>query len=226
MKFSYKPYLFLLFFGYTLNASANVTVIKKENIKNEKITSAKIIYHGAITPEETMELISVIDEINNNYPKTKDIKLYINSFGGSMESAYMAYEAIKHSAIPVITINTAIVGSAASIIYCAGQSRLSFPLANFMLHPAATPNFKNKYIRPNEIDLLRKDAEIGNNFFRGVYQQCSNLKNEELQKILFSEDFRKYIPTNKAQELKVATGVADGITLSDISYYITNKIKD
>ncbi|WP_063657544.1 hypothetical protein [Candidatus Arsenophonus triatominarum] len=73
---------------------------------------------------------------------------------------------------------------------------------------------------------MRKDAEIGNNFFRGVYQQCSNLKNEELQKILFSEDFRKYIPTNKAQELKVATGVADGITLSDISYYITNKIKD
>ncbi|WP_162505715.1 ATP-dependent Clp protease proteolytic subunit [Candidatus Arsenophonus triatominarum] len=38
---------------------------------------------------------SVIDEINNNYPKTKDIKLYINSFGGSMESAYMAYEQLN-----------------------------------------------------------------------------------------------------------------------------------
>ncbi len=44
MKFSYNLTYFF-FFGYTLNASANVTVIKKENIKNEKITSAKIIYH-------------------------------------------------------------------------------------------------------------------------------------------------------------------------------------
>ncbi|PAV03200.1 hypothetical protein CBG25_08190 [Arsenophonus sp. ENCA] len=226
MKFSYKSYLFLLLFSYTLNALADVTVIKKENIKNEKITSAKIIYHGTITPEETMELISVIDEINNNYPKTKDIKLYINSFGGSMESAYMAYEAIKHSTIPVITINTAMVGSAASIIYCAGQSRLSFPLANFVLHPAGTPNFKSEFIRPNEIELLRKDVEIGNDFFRGVYQECSNLKSEELQKILFSEDSRKYISTNKAQELKIATGVAEGIIPSDISYYIINKRKD
>ncbi|HGJ5863985.1 MAG TPA: ATP-dependent Clp protease proteolytic subunit [Arsenophonus nasoniae] len=226
MNFSYKAYLFLLFFSYTLNVFADVNVIKKENIKTEKITSAKIIYNGNTTRKETMELISVIDEINNNYPKIKDIKLYINSGGGDLLSAYMAYETIKHSVIPVVTINTALVASSATVIYCAAKSRLSFPLANFILHPASISNIRNESLMPNEVERLRKNVEMGNDIFRGIYQECSNLKSEELQKILFSEDSMKYISANNAQELKIATGVADGIIPSDISYYIINKIND
>ncbi|CAI0769833.1 ATP-dependent Clp protease proteolytic subunit [Serratia fonticola] len=218
-----RMFIALLLSTISLSAIADVSVVKKEGVKSDQVNSIKIIYDGDITAREVIQLISAIDEANNEYTNVKEIKLYINSFGGSIESGYLAYEAIKNSSIPIVTINAAMVGSSATLLYCGGKKRLSLASATFMLHPAATPNTKQEYLKNNEIEKLSKSVKDANEKFKYVYQQCTNIDTESLDKILFSEDYSKYLNIDEAIKFKLTSAKETGIIPTQISYYITNK---
>ncbi|MBL0881069.1 ATP-dependent Clp protease proteolytic subunit [Serratia ureilytica] len=210
---------------FPLYSSAEIHWVKNENIKSEKVQQAKIIYTGEVNARQVSELISAIDEINNDYPGLKSIKLYITSFGGSMESGYLAMQAIKGSTIPVEAINAGMTGSSATLMYCGAQKRYALPLASFMLHPAATPNIKSEWIRPNDLELMKKDVDDGNNYFRNVYKNCTSLSNKDINEILFSNDGARYLLANDAESIKLSQGIVSGIMPTPVSYYITGDNK-
>jgi ATP-dependent Clp protease protease subunit len=196
---------------------------KSDNVKPGEVQQAKIIYSGEVNSRQAAELISAIDEINNDYPATKLIKLYISSFGGSMESGYLAMQAVKGSVIPIETINAGMNASAATLIYCGADKRYTFPHSSFILHPSAAPNLKTDWIRPNDIDLLKKDVEDGNKFFRSVYKKCTSLSSDEIDKVLYSNDSARYFLANEAKKIKLSQGEISGITPTPVSYYITDE---
>ncbi|KAA9001971.1 peptidase S14 [Affinibrenneria salicis] len=206
-----------------LPATADVSSVRKIGLKNNNIETAKILYVGDITAKGSTELISSIDEINANYPNLKKLYLYINSYGGSMENGYMAYEAIKSAPVPITTVNIAMVASAASLLYCAGAERYATPSAHFILHPAAASNIQKDYLKPNEIARLQQDVKNSNAFFRYVYQQCTRYSADEIDNMLSREDGRQYIDTPTALDKRLATGQAAGMVNADVSYYILSK---
>lgn len=205
------------------HAFADVSVIKKPNLKNGNVEYAKIVYIGNVTEGKTVDVMSALDEINATYPNLKNIYFYINSYGGDMDNGYMTYEAIKSSSTPVTTVNMSMVASAATTFYCAAQQRLAMAGSSFMLHPSATSNNNRDYIKPDELNVLQQMNNTYNNMFDAIYKTCTSYSEDERKKILYSENNRALINAGQAVEKKMATGIAEKMVNADVSYYISEK---
>lgn len=217
---------FIVFFMLLANCSfAEMHWVKSERIKPAEVKTVKIVYNGEVNARQVAELISAIDEINNDYPAAQSIKLFITSFGGSMESGYLAMQAVKGSKIPVEAINAGMTASSATLIYCGARKRLALPESSFMLHPAASSNIRSEWIRPNDIDLMKNDVDDANKYFQIVYKVCTDLSSEEIKKILYSNDSARYLVATQAQDIKLSQGQVSGILPTPVSYYITNDNK-
>ncbi|MBS0055834.1 ATP-dependent Clp protease proteolytic subunit [Yersinia sp. Marseille-Q3913] len=211
---------------FSASSLATVSVVKNKSAGKEVVAAAKIYYIGDVTEKSVTELISSIDEINANYPTLKHLYLYINSNGGDMDSGYMAYETVRSSRAPITTINSSMVASAATMFYCAAKERLAMPLSSFLLHPASASNDTRKgYLQPNHIDQIKQYVDSSNNVFKNIYKQCTSYNDEDLSKILFSEDSHKLIDANVAIEKKISTAKAIEIERTPVSYYILNEEK-
>lgn len=116
-------------------------------------------------------------------------------------------------------------GSSATLLYCGAQKRFTLAESSFMLHPAASPNMNTEWIRPNDIELLRKDVEDGNKYFKTVYKRCTTLSDEEIKKILYSNDSTRYLVASEAEKIKLSQGTLAGILPTSVAYYITNDTK-
>jgi ATP-dependent protease ClpP protease subunit len=81
----------------------------------------------------------------NQYNKTcrKDkkkiqwINLLVNSPGGHVHGALAILDIMKSSEIPIRTIGSGIIASAATLIFIAGKERLLTPYSSFMIHQAS-----------------------------------------------------------------------------------------
>jgi len=69
----------------------------------------------------------------------KDIKLYINSPGGSVTAALAIYDTMQYIDCPISTVCVGLAASAAAIILTAGtkSKRFALPNAEIMLHQVA-----------------------------------------------------------------------------------------
>lgn len=205
-----------------LYSVAEMHWIKSEKVKSEDVKAVKIIYTGDVNSRKVSELISAIDEINSDYPEAKVIRIFITSFGGSMESGYLGMQAVRGSKIAVETINAGMTGSSATLIYCGAEKRSTLPDASFMLHPSASPNIKTEWVRPNDVELLKKDVDDGNKYFRSIYKTCTNLSGEEIKRVLYSNDNARYLTASEAENIKLSQGSVSGIYPTPVSYYITD----
>ena len=70
----------------------------------------------------------------------KPIKVFVNSPGGSADSGFAIYDALKFVKCPIITITNGICASAAVIIFLGGDkdTRISMPNARFLIHQPST----------------------------------------------------------------------------------------
>lgn len=197
---------------------ATISTIKKEGIKRESVESVKITFTGIVGVKSVTELLTTLDETNNTYPSLRGI--YINSPDGNMNSGYVAYEAIKGTAVPVTTINSVYVASAATPLYCAGKERLAMPLANFILHPAST-NAQGS-LQPDQLEQLKQSVDDSNRLFRLIYQQCTNFSVKEINNMLYSENNYKELNVAEAINRKMVKKEAKGIVPP---YHTTYSVK-
>lgn len=178
-----------------------------------------IHFWGAVSDEKIIDLESVIDKININYPQAKTINLYINSEGGSMDAGWAGYAAIKSSKIPIRTINEAKTDSSATLFYCASAQRYVMNGATFRLHPAAV-SFNSGYYQPD--DLARKEEYLKNlnDYFSKAYSECTNLNKNDIQKMLTTEYSSRTIGDAEAVKIGLANGILSVEYPSGASAYI------
>ncbi|WP_312242824.1 ATP-dependent Clp protease proteolytic subunit [Pantoea sp.] len=227
MKKIVSKLLILTSIAATPWAAANTNFVGKKVEENKEIKSAKIVYFGNISSNKISELMSSIDDINNNYPTVSEIKLYINSGGGEMEAGYAAAQAVKGSRIPVKTINASITGSSATLIYCAAEKRATLASATFYIHSASIGNSGMNYLQPNHINDLKKNVNNANEIFRDVYKDCLKKSSIDLDKVLFSEDNSLYLRYPESVKSGLANTLETSIAQTDIAYYIAdNNDKD
>lgn len=75
------------------------------------------------------------DDCNDTPIKERlPIKIYIDSDGGLLSTAFQIVDVIKASKTPVITINTGTAYSGAFLILIAGDERWALPHSSFMFH--------------------------------------------------------------------------------------------
>lgn len=121
--------------------ASNINLFDKERIifLNEEITDdlAKTI----------VEKLFKLDATNH-----KDIKLYINSPGGTVSSGLAIYDAIKYIKSDVSTIAIGRVASMASILLVAGTKgkRYAFPNSEIMIHEVTSSAYMTKVTEMKE----------------------------------------------------------------------------
>ena len=75
-----------------------------------------------------------------NDDEDKPIKVFVNSPGGSADSGFAIYDAMKFVKPQIITLTNGICASAAVIIFLGGdkEKRFSLPNARFLIHQPST----------------------------------------------------------------------------------------
>lgn len=94
----------------------------------------KIYLFSEITDEIAMEIIAQLEYLDSN--GTEDIKIYINSPGGSVSAGFAIVDAINRCRCDVSTICTGMAASMGAFILSCGTKakRLATPLSEIMIH--------------------------------------------------------------------------------------------
>ena len=101
-----------------------------------RLLRERIIFLGGPIDDNVANIvIAQLLFLENEDPK-KDIKLYINSPGGSVTSAMAMYDTMNHIKPDVSTVCVGIAASAAAVLLAAGQKgkRFCLPNSEVMIH--------------------------------------------------------------------------------------------
>lgn len=122
----------------------------------------RIIYFtGDVSETSVSQAIAAIFAMSKREP-SKPIYLVIETYGGSVDSMFSLYDAIKFVPSPIITIAMGKVMSAGVLILAAGQKgmRQIAPHARVMTHPAWGYMTGNVFELKNELkEMERQEAQ-------------------------------------------------------------------
>jgi len=120
------------------------------NVDTEVYVESNHIYFKTdVTPESINKLCTIlrhkITEFNsikqNNLVENlipKPIFLHITSYGGYLHEAFLVYDYIKNSPIPIHTIVEGYAASAATIMSIAGSKKYITPTSQMLIHQLST----------------------------------------------------------------------------------------
>ncbi|MFH1404969.1 MAG: ATP-dependent Clp endopeptidase proteolytic subunit ClpP [Patescibacteria group bacterium] len=118
------------------------TVIEKTNQGERvydiysRLLKDRIIFLGTAIDDNVANLIIAQMLFLESQDKTKDIKLYINSPGGSVTAGLAVYDAMQYVKSDVSTICVGMAASMAAVLLAAGAKgkRFSLPNSEVMIH--------------------------------------------------------------------------------------------
>jgi ATP-dependent Clp protease protease subunit len=118
------------------------TVIEKTHLGERaydiysRLLKDRIIFLGTAIDDTVANLIIAQMLFLESEDKTKDIKLYINSPGGSVTSGLAIYDAMQYVKPDVSTICVGLAASMGAVLLAAGQKgkRFALPNAEVMIH--------------------------------------------------------------------------------------------
>ncbi|NMC51918.1 ATP-dependent Clp endopeptidase proteolytic subunit ClpP [Candidatus Kuenenbacteria bacterium] len=118
------------------------TVIEKSQMGERaydiysRLLKDRIIFLGDMISDPLANTVIAQMLLLDSQNKEKDIKLYINSPGGSVTAGLAIYDTMQYIKSPVQTICIGTAASMAAVLLAAGEKgkRLSLPNAEIMLH--------------------------------------------------------------------------------------------
>lgn len=101
------------------------------------------------------------DAHNIPIEERKPIKIYIDSVGGSLVDTFSMIDSIALSKTPVWTICTGAAYSGGCFLFIAGDRRIAYPKASFMMHEGATSTGGDAHKFVNYTSFYKKElAEL------------------------------------------------------------------
>lgn len=133
----------------------------------------------AIAIDSIIRFWNKVDE-ENNIPveERQPIKLYINSPGGYLTSAFSIIDTIKLSKTPVYTIAMGDVYSGGFFIFLVGDKKYSYPHASFLYHEGSIENGGDA----NKFRNFAKFYEVLLEQLRQIVLKNSSITEEEYEK--------------------------------------------
>lgn len=134
----------------------------------------------------------------------EEIKIYINSPGGSVVDGTIVYDYISSMKTPVTTVCIGCAASMAAIIYLAGDKRLMFPNSKVMIHDPSYGNadfsgYKAEEIMEKANELMESTLEL-----RHIVAKRTGRELSEVAKKMRKDS---YFNASEAVEFGLATEV-------------------
>ena len=125
-------------------------------MENENI---EISFTGSVDEENVRAFINEIKNLNEKFPDSTTLTIYISSPGGNVDIAVELFYFLKLLDCKVRTVNISCVNSAAIIIFAAGDERISLPCSSFYVH-SITKHLDGNF---TAADLMREVKEMSAN---------------------------------------------------------------
>ena len=132
-----------------------------------------------------------------------DINVYINSYGGEVAEALAIHSALKRNKAQVHTFNDGFACSAATIIFCAGDTRTMGKLALMMIHNCMS--FAG-YANSEELRKVADDNDKINSRSIEAYLSVSSLTEGEIKNMM---DKEAWLSAEECLKLGFATEIAE-----------------
>ncbi len=159
--------------------------------------SMTVVQEGSavISDLEANILVSQLLYLESRDPD-KDIKLYVNSPGGSVTATLAIYDTIQYIKAPVSTICVGQAASGGALILAAGAKgkRLALPHARFLIHqPIGGVGGQASDIDIQAKEILRLREELNQIFAKHTGQKIERLrKDTERDYYMTAEEAREY----------------------------------
>lgn len=141
---------------------------------------AFVSFSGKLNLESTEALIGAAAELSGE--GVTQLVLCLSSFGGNFDRAVSLYNTLRALPLKLVTHNVGNVGSAAVVLFLAGEERYACPQAVFFLHPSSASlegSFEPRELARERADLLESDARE-----REIIEQRTRLSAREIRALV------------------------------------------
>jgi ATP-dependent Clp protease, protease subunit len=167
------------------------------------IDQRKVFFWGEVNEKNCREVVTKLLYLDAN-KQGEEIKLYINSPGGSVTEGMVVYDTIRMLPSPVSTICMGMSASMGALLLSAGVKgrRFIFPHSEVMIHQPALGGYYQATVADLEIQArqIKKTKELSG---RILSENCG----QPLEKVM--QDLERDYWMN-AQEA-IAYGIVDGV---------------
>jgi len=153
-----------------------------------KVVTNHIYYYSSVNKKSAQELNIKLKEVENKLlNKFKDcpqhqeyIYLHINSFGGSVFSAFSVIDTIKNLKVPVVSIIEGAAASAATLISVVCDYRIIYQTSYMLIHQLSSGSWGKMSELEDEMENLKELM----NAIRKIYKEHANIPDGEIDEIL------------------------------------------
>ena len=164
----------------------------------------KIHFTGSVNEENVRAFINEIKNLNEKFPESTKLTIYISSPGGNVDIAVELFYFLKLLDCKVTTVNISCVNSAAIIIFAAGDERISLPCSSFYVH-SITKNLNGNF---TAADLMREVKEMSANTDKvATILESVSQKNKSYWKRLMRKGC--LLTSQKAKELGLVNDISE-----------------
>ena len=175
-------------------------------VEDELLRDRKIFFTTSVTDESANELIKQLMYLEREDPE-KEITLYINSPGGSVQPGLAAYDLIRLMHAPVRTVCIGTCASMGAILFLAGERREMMEHGKIMIHdPAFGGNHSIGGKKPHEIQTELDDLNRCKEALARVISERTGKTLEEVFEVTVEDT---YYSAEEAIAFGLATAVID-----------------
>lgn len=152
-----------------------------------------------VRPDEVADQIGEID--------AKEIRVNINSPGGSLFGGRAIANALRSHPAEVTTVNEALAASVAAVIFAAGDKRIMMEGSELMIHRAMTVSFAmgNEEELSAQVDKIKATIKILRQFDAGLAKTFAERSGRDVDEIADFIKAESWFSETDAVELGLAT---------------------
>lgn len=179
--------------------------------KGEEIWVTKFDEDSA---QKFRDSIMLLTKVNQQKP----ITIYIDSYGGAVDSLAAMIETIDSIPNPVITVAVGKAMSCGAILLSHGDVRFCGPNSRIMIHEVSSGTIGDVH----DMKADTQEAQRLNTHFMGILAKNCGFKNyDEIRKVIKEQDGRdRYFSANDAIEFGIVDVVGMPMVTSQIMYEI------
>lgn len=153
-----------------------------------KVVDNHIYYYSSVNKKSALELNMKLREVENKLLKKYNdhnnhqeyIYLHINSFGGSVFSAFSVIDTIKNMKVPVVSIIEGAAASAATLISVMCDYRIIYKTSYMLIHQLSSGSWG----KMNELEEEMENLKELMNSIKTIYKEKTNIPRGEISEIL------------------------------------------
>lgn len=160
------------------------------------------IYQDSYAADYGFVNLKGVTEAINSQPNAEEFHVHIHSMGGSVVEGMAIYDVLKATGKKITTINEGMCYSIATVIFMAGEERLTMPHAQFIIHDAWGIAMGDA----EDIEQYSKELKNAVDKIVGIYSEEFNIDEETIRSIM-KED--REMEVDEAIEIGLATSISE-----------------